>query len=85
MILRANVYLACCGCDAKHEAPVTIDRRRHWISPNFAAWLKPALTSDIDIDGWVAFDPYTNATYCPTCWDSIESKVYKLESDAVRP
>jgi len=23
--------------------------------------------------GWVLFDPYTNVTYCPSCWADIEA------------
>ena len=23
-------------------------------------------------EGWVLFDPYTQMTYCPECWKSIE-------------
>jgi hypothetical protein len=72
-MIRATAHLSCGGCDATHEAPITLRRDQHWISPNFAAWLKPAVTGEIDIDGWIAFDPYTNVTYCPACWESIES------------
>lgn len=28
---------------------------------------------DITPAGWVAYDPYTYATYCPQCWSEIES------------
>ncbi len=24
-------------------------------------------------EGWIAFDPYTQSTYCPDCWASIEN------------
>lgn len=27
---------------------------------------------DIAPAGWVAYDPYTYATYCPKCWSEIE-------------
>ena len=31
--------------------------------------------ADIAPEGWVAFDPYTQVTYCPECWAEIEAGV----------
>ena len=28
-------------------------------------------------EGWILFDPYTQMTYCPDCWESIETKIKK--------
>ena len=25
-------------------------------------------------EGWIAFDPYTQCTYCPDCWAGIEQE-----------
>jgi hypothetical protein len=28
---------------------------------------------DVTPEGWIAYDPYTYCTYCPTCWEAIEN------------
>ncbi len=33
--------------------------------------------SEVAPDGWIAFDPYTQVTYCPDCWADIESQMNK--------
>lgn len=29
------------------------------------------IPQDVAPEGWIAFDPYTSCTYCPTCWEEI--------------
>lgn len=36
--------------------------------------------SDLAPEGWIAFDPYTQCTYCPECWDEIEAVEPKSEA-----
>lgn len=33
--------------------------------------------ADLAPEGWVVFDPYTQATYCPECWAGIETRSEK--------
>jgi hypothetical protein len=36
--------------------------------------VRPANTiEDVAPEGWIAYDPYTYCTYCPSCWDEIQA------------
>ncbi len=36
---------------------------------------KAEVVVDLEVpEGWVPFDSYTYATYCPDCWKGIEEK-----------
>mgnify|MGYP007100082236 CR=1 FL=1 len=64
------VLLHCC-CDATVSATLSREFRPifHGGDSGLGRW---ELRLDVP-DGWVAFDPYTNVTYCPTCWADIET------------
>ena len=64
----------CGGCDASATVSNAIHRRFQSFSGRghgFGAY-RVTPVEDAAPDGWVAFDPYTQVTYCPECWASIE-------------
>lgn len=66
-----KLLLQCGGCDATAIVG-PLWRRFHEVSPNFGLW-KTQPPESLTPDGWVMFDPYTAATYCPKCWAGIEA------------
>jgi hypothetical protein len=71
--MTVTVQFACSGCDRVAQGTEPLKRR--FISLNgsghgFGTW-QEAPASSVAPKGWVAFDPVTNITYCPTCWASI--------------
>ena len=83
MSIKVTVHYACNGCDASVDAKAEMRRefrsfsgRDHgigtWNMQN--QWKLVEATAP---EGWVPFDPYTNITYCPKCWDSIENGIDK--------
>lgn len=72
--MSVTVHFSCGGCDA--ETKGTTFLRRHFDSINgsgygFGNW-RLDTPQDVAPEGWIAFDPYTGACYCPTCWADIE-------------
>jgi hypothetical protein len=71
--MTVMLTLMCGGCN-RAEVVGPLRRRFHGSHGNsgWGAWKTddPRLLTP---DGWVMFDPYTQATYCPECWASIES------------
>lgn len=68
------VRFECSGCDAKAEGTerlhmefVSLSGKSH----GFGRAVPANSPADVAPPGWVAFDPYTFCTYCPTCWASI--------------
>ena len=74
-----RVLFSCGGCDA--EAVGTSPLRRKFVSitgrSHGIGSYQPANTiEDVTPEGWIAYDPYTQWTYCPKCWTEIkEGKV----------
>jgi hypothetical protein len=73
--MSVRLVFACDGCDAETQGTGSL--RRHFVSVSgrdygfgSALWNDP---NTLAPPGWVASDPYTFATYCPTCWASIEA------------
>ncbi len=71
--MSITVTFNCCGCDA--TVPGTSYLKSHFESFNgsgygFGSW-KNDTVEDVTPEGWVAFDPYTRACYCPECWAEI--------------
>jgi len=68
-----KVIFECGGCFEKAEATM----RRKFVSLSGKGWgfgsYHTDNIDDIAPEGWVAFDPYTQCTYCPSCWKAIES------------
>jgi hypothetical protein len=75
-MIRATVTYECGGCPAAVTTE-SIPMRATWESA-FGGPLVRVLTlpkldpTEHTPDGWTAFDPYTNCTYCPACWKAIE-------------
>lgn len=85
--MSVRVLFDCSGCDAKAEG--TEPLRREFRSFSGRSWgigsaVDANSVDDVTPPGWVAFDPYTYATYCPACWDSITTEVGVLRERAVR-
>lgn len=69
-----DVTFNCGGCDASvtvrnaiHRRFVSISGRSYGIGRYHVTQFEDAAPA-----GWVAFDPYTQVTYCPECWADIE-------------
>jgi hypothetical protein len=69
------VTFACGGCDATTRG--TAPLRKRFVGINGCDYGLGTYHVDqvapLAPDGWMVFDPYTMATYCPTCWAEIES------------
>lgn len=71
--MSVMLTLQCGGCDASvivgplRKAFRSLSGRDHGVGRE---WVQNP--EELTPDGWVMFDPYTYATYCPTCWASIE-------------
>lgn len=81
--MSVRVLFDCGGCDAKADG--TAPLRVHFVGFNGRPWgfgtVQPANTpQDVAPPGWIAFDPYTFATYCPACWESIEGSAVPRET-----
>jgi len=77
-MITVSIKLDCYGCDATAEASVKARRmfasmtgKDHGLgSYHLDMSLEDAITAATP-NGWVAFDPYTQVTYCAKCWDEI--------------
>lgn len=83
--MSVTVHFECDGCDA--EACATGRLRREFRSLSGRSHglgrVVPANTvEDVAPEGWVAFDPYTYATYCPDCWASISASKTEEEVES---
>lgn len=70
--MSVRLVLHCGGCDAVAEAGPL---RKRWVPVRVGSNYGTTVIDDpepLTPEGWVMFDPYTYATYCPTCWESIE-------------
>ena len=75
--MKVTLHFSCMGCFATEEVKGELKRefrsfsgRGYGFGTHHLVW--PNL-DEVTPDGWVAFDPYTSVTYCPTCWASIEN------------
>lgn len=73
--MAVTVNFECGGCFKKVAGTTFL--RSHFQSINgkgygFGTW-KADTPQDVAPEGWVAFDPYTKACYCPQCWAEIEA------------
>ena len=76
--MTVTVKFSCGGCDAVAEGTDWLRREFRSISGRSygLGHVVPANTvEDVTPDGWIAFDSYTYATYCPKCWSEIEQGV----------
>lgn len=67
-----EVTYRCGGCDAKATGQLT----RRFASFSGRTYgigtYRETTAQEAAPEGWIAFDPYTQCTYCPTCWQGIE-------------
>ena len=66
-----TVKFECGGCFKTEEAQM----KRQFVSLNgkgygFGSYHTDSI-DEITPEGWIAFDPWTQCTYCPECWESI--------------
>ena len=71
--MSVKVIFECGGCGATAEG--TDRLRRHFRSFSGRSWGLGSTHDDaaasVVPEGWIAFDPWTYATYCPKCWAEI--------------
>lgn len=82
--MGVKVIFHCNGCQA--TAPGTDTLRREFRSVSGRDWGIGGVISinsveDVTPQGWWAYDPYTFATYCPKCRQSIESPSAQEQTD----
>jgi len=76
-MIRLELYYSCGGCHAYEKREAWIKRQflsfsgREYGFGNHVFDSQKTLVDETCPAGWMAFDPYTSATYCPTCWDEI--------------
>ena len=67
----------CGGCFKKEPGMLRSGIRVHGFAEDVKFPYMVAKSSlhmqDYAPEGWIAFDPYTKATYCTECWAQIES------------
>lgn len=70
-----DVTFHCMGCDESITLLNCIHRKFTSLTgKSYGIGFRATTQIDeIEPEGWVAFDPYTQATYCPRCWDEIEN------------
>lgn len=73
--MPVDIYLRCDGCVA--AMPVRAGKiRQHFVSVSGRPYGIGGMHQVVHLqppDGWWAFDPWTNCTYCPTCRAGIEA------------
>lgn len=73
--MSTRLHLKCDGCNAEtHTERISktfesFSGRSHGLG----VWRSPNLDDAVAATGWIWSDPYTSCTYCPTCWEEIES------------
>lgn len=72
--MPVSVTFECGGCFRKEPGTGFVRnnfRSFSGRSHGFGVYKEMSVT-EVAPDGWVVFDPYTQCTYCPDCWASIE-------------
>ncbi len=73
--MTVTVKFSCGGCPAEADGTAFLQRRFHAFSGRGHGLGYHSFDTVMDVvpEGWIAFDPYTGACYCPTCWADIEA------------
>lgn len=71
--MSVHLLLKCSGC---HDAEITVGPLRkefHAFNGTGSGWgvYQVADPEALTPEGWIMFDPYTQATYCPDCWAGL--------------
>ena len=74
--MSVTVHYRCGGCSAEADGTKPIRKEFRSFSGRsygigFLVFANSA--ESVAPEGWVPFDPYTYACYCPECWAEIES------------
>jgi hypothetical protein len=73
--MATTLHLKCDGCTAEVHSDrikmefVSFSGRGH----GFGTWKAPDLYEVTQPLGWMWSDPVTSCTYCPACWEQINS------------
>jgi len=74
--VSVRVLFECGGCGLKVDGKAPLRKRFESFSGRdhgFGRAVWDVRVEDIVPEGWIAFDPYTYACYCPACWSEIEN------------
>lgn len=78
--MSVRVLFSCGGCDATAKGTDTLRVEFQSFagrSHGFGSVVRSNTVEDVTPDGWIAYDPYTFATYCPKCWKEILDSIPK--------
>ena len=83
-MIKVTLTYSCGGCDKREAVDagsitrdfVSISGRGYGFGKYVTSGVNPEKHAP---DGWVAFDPYTQITYCEDCWESIIADSTKNE------
>lgn len=79
-MITVTVCYTCGGCHKAKGVDVGIINRDFESFTGrgygFGQWRTPTIDFEAHApEGWIAFDPFTQATYCPGCWESIVNDI----------
>jgi hypothetical protein len=72
--MSVTVTFSCGGCFKEVKGLRPLRRNFHSFSGKgygFGVY-RDEKPQDVAPEGWIAYDPYTLACYCPDCWAEIE-------------
>jgi hypothetical protein len=88
--VSVDLTYRCNGCEAE-ETVRSVKAERVVLTASVfvvdgVAWdrtiVKTPTIESVAPEGWTVFDPYTQMTYCPACWASIERDDAPAEATA---
>lgn len=68
--MSVDLLLSCGGCDATAKVG-PLHKRFHSLYGGGFGTYRLDDPEHLTPEGWVMFDPWTQATYCPACWTDI--------------
>ena len=77
-MMAVTVKYTCNGCNASTEGTEPLRKEFFSVtgrSYGFGSYRTVNSAASVAPDGWIAFDPHTQACYCPKCWASIEEGI----------
>lgn len=78
-----EVIFECGGCGAEAKGTEPIRNVFHSLSGKGYGFgtHKQMSVESVTPDGWIAFDPWTQCTYCPECWDSLKNNMNSSQDE----